>query len=264
MATTQDNRLLAIFTPLGKDFVLLNRFTATEALSELFKIEAELLHEEPEAGYNPTVIDPKSLLGKGVTITVDAPDGSRREFAGIVNKFTQGTRDVRFSYYHISIVPHVWLLTQNLQSRIFQQKSVPQILAEVFDGFEVKFELQGAFEPRNYCVQYRESDFDFASRLMEEEGIYYFFEHREGKDRMIVANTPQSNRDCPTKSTIPFFVDVGGDDGFVGAISTFLSGYNLQTGKVTLWDYNFQLPDNKLEKQEQSRLGFCGNKNLEL
>ncbi len=263
MATTQDNRLMAIYTPLGKDYLLINRFTATEALSGLFKIEAELLHEEEEAGYTPTIVDPQSLLGKGVTITVAAPDGSRREFAGIVNKFTQGTRDVRFSYYHITIVPHVWLLTQNIQSRIFQQKSVPQILAEVFEGFEVKFELQGTFEPRNYCVQYRETDFDFASRLMEEEGIYYFFEHANGKDQLIVANTPQSHRDCPTKSTIPFFIDVGDDDDFVGAIRTFLSGYNLQTGKVTFWDHNFQLPTNKLENQAQSRFTFGDNKNLE-
>lgn len=263
MKTTQDDRLMAIYTPLGKDYLLINRLTVSEALSELFKIEAELLHEETKTSYNPTIVNPQSLLGKGVTITVAAPDGSRREFAGIVNKFSQGNRDVRFSYYHITIVPHVWLLTQNIQSRIFQNQTVPQILAEIFKGFEVKFELPGVFERRNYCVQYRESDFDFAARLMEEEGIFYFFEHANGNDRMIIANTPQSHRDCPTKAVIPFFIDVGDDDDFVGAVRTFLNGYNLQTGKVTFRDYNFQLPANSLEKQAQSRFTFGDNKNLE-
>ncbi len=263
MPTTQDDRLMAIYTPLGKDFLLIHKFTATEGLSQLFSIDVELLHEENEATYHPTLVNPQDLLGKGVTITVSAPDGSKREIAGMVNKFSQGNRDTRFSYYYITIVPHVWLLTQNSQSRIFQHQNVPDILKEVFTGFEVNFELVGVFEPRNYCVQYRESDFDFASRLMEEEGIYYYFEHSNGKDRMIIANTPQSHRDCPSKSTIPFFINVGNDDNFIGSISSFLSDYKLQTGKVTLRDYNFQLPTNKLEKQEQSIFTFGDNKKLE-
>src|SRR5690606_20215935 len=102
--------------PLGKDYLLLNSFNAEEGLSQLFTIEAELLREEAEAGFTPTVIDPKSLLGKGVTITVESTEGTIREFSGMVNRFTQGNRDVRFSYYNISIVPHVWLLTQKTQS----------------------------------------------------------------------------------------------------------------------------------------------------
>lgn len=263
MSTTQDERLMAIFTPLGKDYLLLNRFIANEKLSQLYTIEAELLHEEAEPAYTPTVIDPKSLLGQGVTITVAALDGATREFAGMVNTFTQGNRDVRFSYYNITIVPHVWMLTQKSQSRIFQQINVPDILKKVFEGFDVKFELQGTFEPRNYCVQYRETDFDFASRLMEEEGIFYFFEHSEGKDQMIIANTPQSHRDCPNKSTIPFFVSVGDQEDFLSAVNSFLSGYNLQTGKVTLWDHNFELPTTKLENEAQSVFSFGDNKKLE-
>jgi type VI secretion system secreted protein VgrG len=66
----------------------------------------------------------------------------------------------------------------------------------------VSYEIQGTFHPRNYCVQYRETDFDFASRLMEEEGIYYFFEHTGGKNKLIVANTPQSHPNCPSKHEI--------------------------------------------------------------
>jgi type VI secretion system secreted protein VgrG len=263
MATTQDGRLMSIATPLGKDHLLINRFTATEGLSQLFSIDIELLHEETTVSFTPTIVDPHSLIGQSVTIFLSAEDGSTREFSGMVNKFSQGNRDIRFSYYYISVVPHAWLLTQKSESRIFQQISVPDILKKVFAGFQVKYELQGTYEPRNYCVQYRETDFDFASRLMEEEGIYYYFEHSGGTHQMIIGDTPQSHRDCPGKSTIPFFVNVGDQDDFIGAVSSFLSDYKLQTGKVTLWDYNFQLPTNRLDLEQPSQFTFGDNQKLE-
>src|SRR5215203_5670319 len=264
MPTTQDGRLMSISTPLGKDYLLVNRFTAHEGLSQLFSFDVELLHEENEVSFNPTAVDPHSLIGQAVTIYIAATDGSKREFTGMVNKFSQGNRDVRFSYYYVSVVAHVLHLTQKSQSRIFQQLSVPDILKKVFTGFQVKYELQDTYEPRNYCVQYRETDFDFASRLMEEEGIYYYFEHKDGMHQMIVADTPQSHRDCPGKSTIPFFVNVGDADNFIGAVSSFLSDYKMQTGKVTLWDYNFQLPTNRLDLEQPSRFSFGDSLKLEM
>jgi type VI secretion system secreted protein VgrG len=266
MATTQDDRLMAIHTPLGKDFLLINRFSANEGLSELFSYDIELLHEENEPGHIPTEVNQTQILGKAVTITIaQREDGVKREFTGIVSRFSQGVRDARFSFYYIKVVPHIWLLTQVYQSRIFQQKSVPDILKEVFQGFEVFWELQGFFAPRVYCVQYRESDFDFASRLMEEEGIYYYFEHSNGKHRMIVANTPQSHRDCPAKSSIPYFIDVSrNQEDFIASIHSWQSDYRLQTKKVTLWDYNFQLPLRKLRAEKPSVFNVGDNQNLEL
>lgn len=263
MATTQDGRIMRIITPLGKDYLLLNRFSASEGMSQLFKIEAELLHEETEAGSTPTIVDPKSLLGKGVTISIESLDGAKRDFSGMVNEFAQGMRDIRFTSYYITIVPHVWLLTQRTQSQIFQQISVPDILKKIFKDFDVKYELQGTFEPRNYCVQYRETDFDFVSRLMEEEGIYYYFEHSGGKDTMIIANTPQSNRDCPSKSQIKFH-RIGEEEDFYGSISRFSNDYRIQTGKITLWDYNFQLPTSKLDTEKTSIHQFGDNQKLEM
>ena len=204
------------------------------------------------------------MIGQAVTIQVRARDGSERQFTGMVNRFSQGNRDVRFSYYFVNVVPHVWMLTQKSQSRIFQQISVPDILKKVFTGFQVKYELQNAYEQRNYCVQYHETDFDFASRLMEEEGIFYFFEHSDGQHQMVIADTPQSHQDCPGKNTIPFFVNVGDPDDFVGAVNTFLSDFQLQTGKVTMWDHNFQLPTNKLELEQPSRFTFGDSQKLEM
>src|SRR5437588_127803 len=83
-----------------------------------------------------------------------------------------------------------WLLTKRAQSRIFQHQSVPDILKKVLTGVDVAYEIQGTFEPRDYCVQYRETDFHFASRLMEEEGIYYFFKHTANGHKMVLANSP--------------------------------------------------------------------------
>ncbi len=264
MATTQDKRLLKITTPLGKDFLLINKLTANEALSKLFSYDIELLHDEESPGYEPTIVDAQNLLGQNVSVALSQRDNTTREFNGIVSQFSQGTRHARFSFYYITVVPSVWTLTQIHQSRIFQHKNIPDILKEVFKGFDVGYEIQGTFKPRNYCVQYRESDFDFASRLMEEEGIYYFFEHTGGKHKMIIANTPQSHRDCPSKNEIPYFVRVTDEDDFITSIRRWNTDYRLQSGKVTLWDHHFQLTTNKLDAQQPSRYNIGGNQNLEI
>lgn len=264
MATTQRNRLLNIGTPLGEDFLLLNRVLLTEEISELFHCEVELLHEENEENFQATDVDVTSILGKAVTISIAQRDGTARTLSGIVNTFSKGNRSTRFSYYHATIVPHVWLLTQVVQSRIFQHKTVSEILQEVFEGFEVKDETQGDFQKRNYCVQYRETDFDFASRLMEEEGFYYYFEHSGGTHKMIIANTPQSHQDVPTKNDIEYFIKSEREDDFKGTIRDLWVDCRLQTGKITLWDYNFQLPTNKLDAQQPSLFTVGDNQKLEM
>src|SRR5687767_1337967 len=146
MATTQNNRLMSIATPLGQDYLLINRLAATEALSKLFSFEVELLHEETSPGFEPTIVAAESILGQGVTVSINQRDKTKRSFSGIVNQFSQGNRNTRFSFYYATIVPHVWILTQKYQSRIFQHKSVPDILREVFTGFEVSYEIQGDFK----------------------------------------------------------------------------------------------------------------------
>ena len=261
---TQKERLIAIATPFGDDYFLLRKMEIHEKLSELYTIDIQMLHEEPTENFKPTMVDPGSILGKSVTATILQPDGSSRYFNGIISNFSQGTRNLRYSIYYATVVPHAWILTQNVQSRIFQQKSVPEILQDVFDGFEVSFELQGEFKKRNYCVQYRESDFDFASRLMEEEGIFYFFENTVDKDRLVIANTPQSHRDCPNKSEIPFFMEKKEGDLFVSAIREWHTDYTFRSNKITCWDYNFQLPTQKLDYEKNSRFNGNGAGEMEI
>ena len=262
MATTQKDRILRIDTPLGEDYVMLQAFTVDEEISRLFTIQAELVHAEEEDGLEPTIIDPSKLIGQGVSLKVTQSDGTERFFNGIVNRMSQGTRRVRFSYYDITVVPHVWILTQNIQSRIFQQKSVPDILKEALQDFEITLQLQGTYEKRNYCVQYQETDWDFVARLMEEEGIYFYFQHSQGLHKMILADTPQSHPECPGKSTIPYYHKAEGED-LVTAIRSFQKDYKLQTGKVTVWDHNFQTPTTKLDAQQPSRFNIGGNQTLE-
>ena len=243
---------------------MINRLTATEEISAMFEYEVELLHEEESPGFEATPVDVKKLLGQAVGITINQRDGTVRSLSGMVNHFSQGHRDIRFSYYYAKIVPYVWLLTQISQSRIFQHKSVPDILKIVFKGFEVSYELQGTYEPRNYCVQYRETDWDFASRLMEEEGIYYYFEHTDGKNKMIVADTPQSHRDCPSKCDIPFALKVPDQEDFITSIKKWQNDHQLQSGKVSFWDYNFQVPSKKLDVTQPTIYGVAENDKLEV
>jgi type VI secretion system secreted protein VgrG len=251
--TTQQDRMMKISTPLGEDYLLINKLSASETLSELFQFNVELLRGENEASDEPTIINVKKILGKMVSIKIVQKDGATRLFNGMVNSFSQGNRDGRFSYYYATIVPSVWILTQKAQSRIFQHLSVPDILKAVFADFNIDYQIQGTFHPRNYCVQYRESDFAFASRLMEEEGLYYFFEHSNETHQMIIANTPESHPDCPSKSKLPFFLNVSPGDDFISSIATWRVDYKMQTGKVTLWDNHFELPNKALEAEKLAR-----------
>src|SRR6266436_1584216 len=193
---TQDNRPLSVKTPLGKDVLLLVGITSHEAISQLFTFRLDLLAEDASK------VKFDKLLGQKITVALKLPNEKERYFNGICNRISQGGRSEGevFTSYRLELAPQLWLLTRRWQSRIFQHVSVPDILKKVFTGLDVAFEIQGTFHPRDYCVQYRESDFDFASRLMEEEGIFYFFKHAKDGHKMVVANTSQSHPEVPEQS----------------------------------------------------------------
>jgi type VI secretion system secreted protein VgrG len=238
----QAERPLQLTSPLGSDKLFLRAFTGREGISELFHFDLDLIAD------SKTDIDFSQVLGKHLTIRLLLPQGER-QFDGICMRFSQGERDPRnnaITAYRAEIVPQFWLLTRNAQSRIFQNLSVPDILKKVLKGLEVDYQLKGTFEPRNFCVQYRESDFNFASRLMEEEGIFYFFKHSNGSHKMIVANSPDAHPDVPGKSTITYEDLSGGyrDDDRIG---DWEKVQEIRSGKYTLWDHSFELPHKHLE-----------------
>ncbi len=263
---TQEARLLGIKTPLGEDYFLLQHFEAREAISELYEIKVELYHHDDRERFKHNPIKAADILGKAATIRIDqyTDEADSRHFSGIFNTFSQGTRNDTFSIYHATIVPNVWLLTQKTQSRIFQHKSIRDILDEVLSDFTRSIELTGTYEPRNYIVQYRETDWDFLSRLMEEEGIYYYFVHDGQMEKLIISDSPQSNIECPNNATFPFHYEELEDDKLVTSIKTWHTDNVLQTGKVTLWDYNFQLPTQNLDIEQPSRFTVGDNQKLEM
>ena len=178
MDITQDNRLIAIETPLGKDELLLLAFKGREAISELFSFELGMISENHSITF-------KDIIGKIVTLNIVLPDGERRYISGMINRFSQGRggeekgSDPRFAYYSATMVPWVWLLTQTRDSRIFQELSVPEIVEKILTEknlLDYKIVLRNQYEKRTYCVQYRETDYDFIARLFAEEGIFYYFE----------------------------------------------------------------------------------------
>jgi type VI secretion system secreted protein VgrG len=241
---TQANRPMAVTSPLGADVLLLVGFAGEEGLSRLFSFRLDLLAELK------TDIAFDKLIGQPVGVRLDLLGGAKRFFHGICVRFSQGASDDAFTEYEMEIVPSLWLLSKRVQSRIFQQKSVPDILKEVLKGLDVTWEIQGTFQPRDYCVQYRESDYDFASRLMEEEGIYYFFKHAEGGHKMVVANTPKSHPDVPGKTEVLFTLE--DQTSIVGPdiIKRFGKTQELTPGKYTLWDHSFELPHKHLEAEK--------------
>ena len=240
---TQENRLIQITTPLGKDVLLLAGFSGQEAISSLFQFHLDLLAE------NRQNIAFDKLLGQKVAILVMLPNDEKRYFHGILSGFSQGGRDQLFTKYRAEMVPQFWLLTRNVQSRIFQSMTVPDILKEVLDGLDLSWEIQGTFQPRDYCTQYRESDFQFASRLMEEEGLYYFFKHTADSHKMVIADTPQSHTDLSGDPKI-IYDELGGGTRDEERIYRWEKLQELRSGKYTLWDHCFELPKKHLEAEK--------------
>jgi type VI secretion system secreted protein VgrG len=237
---TEAGRPMTVTTPLGPDALLLTGFSGHESISELFSYQVELFTEQKAD------IAFDKVLGQKVTVNLLLPGEKIRYFSGICSRFSQGERDAHFTVYRMDIVPQFWLLTRKMQSRIFQHLSVPDILKKVLEGLDVAFEIQGQFQPRDYCVQYRETDFNFASRLMEEEGIYYFFTHSSNGHKMVVANTPQSNVNLPEFSKL-IFEELEGGDRDEDRVFSWEKTQELRSGKYLLWDHSFELPHKHLE-----------------
>lgn len=246
---TQRGRPLSVLTPLGQDVLLLEALSGSEAISELFEFRLDLL-ADPDAD-----IPFEKVLGKPIAVSLASREGDTRYFTGIVSRFAQGPQvrarsgDTAFVRYQATVVPAFWLLTRRSQSRIFQQLSVHEILTKVLNGLDVAWKLEGTYEPRDYCVQYRETDFDFASRLMEEEGIFYFFEHGNGVHKLVVADNPRAHPKVPGQSTLLYETVEGGlrpEDRVIGWVKT----QEVRSGKHTLWDHCFEFPGDNLEARE--------------
>ena len=266
---TQSERPMAINTPLGPDAVLLTALKGHEGVSELFRFELVLVAELKK----PVAFD--KVLGQGATVEITLAGGEKRYLNGIVSSLSQGKRDDTFLHYRAELVPKLWLHTLRVQSRIFQRLTVPEILKKVLTGLEVRMETTASYEPRDYCAQYRESDFAFASRLMEEEGIRYYFQHADGSHVMVITDEATKHPDVEGQSTVPFEELAQGGKVEEMRVFSWEKSQEIRAHVYTLRDHCFELPEQNLEAQQLTidivpvgkvghRLKLLGEENLEV
>ncbi|HME68913.1 MAG TPA: type VI secretion system tip protein TssI/VgrG [Myxococcota bacterium] len=259
MAYTQDTRVCTITSPLGSDTLLLRHLAGQESISRLFRFDLDLVSEQD-------AIDFKAIIGKNLSVKLALEDGKFRHFHGVVSRFAQGTRDRRLVSYRAEIVPWLWFLTRRSDCRIFQDKAVPDIIKKVFSdlGFsDFAMRLSGSHKPRVYCVQYRETDFNFVSRLMEEEGIGYFFEHEESKHTLVLFDSASGNPECPGQADAEYATTEGASRR-AGEVEEWYVERELHPGKYAITDYNFESPKSSLLANTTSAEQIGGNDKYEV
>ncbi len=191
---------MEITTPLGDDTLLFHGMHAREEMGRLFEYQLDLLSKHDD-------VDMDKILGKNVTVTLALPDDSTRYFNGYVTRFGQGGTVGPYTRYLADVRPWLWFLTRTADCRIFQDMTVPDIVKAVFGDHptaDFKLELTSSYRKWTYCVQYRETDFNFISRLMEEEGIYYYFRHTDGHDTMVLTDSTSKHTATPGYEKLPF------------------------------------------------------------
>jgi type VI secretion system secreted protein VgrG len=242
LPATQIERPFRIKTTLGADALLLNSFTGSERVSMFYRFTLELLSPDPN-------VDMKGLLRKPAVISIKLDDESERHIHGLFNRIALlEYGEDGMAVYQAELVPWLWFLTLYSNCRIFQNKSVPDIVEQVFKdrGFtDYQLKLQGSYQPREYCVQYRETDFNFVSRLLEDEGIFYFFQQSEEKHTLVLADDKSAFESCPNKATATYTPSLGGvlEEDTVASIE---EEHKLNTGMTSLTDYDFTKPNTSL------------------
>jgi type VI secretion system secreted protein VgrG len=252
---SQEKRHIRISSVLGKDVLLISALHGSEGISRLFSFELSLISENQGISF-------EEIVGTAVTVAIDLPWGKKRFFNGIVSRFAQtsggGTvdGDTRTSTYRATMVPWFWLLSRSSESRIFQNLSVPDIVEKIFkdQGFsDFEMKLQGSYAKREYCVQYRETHYNFVSRLLEDEGIHYFFQHSDGKHKLVLADAPQANLPVPEQKNVSYQVLQSGDkdEDFITSLE---KTREIRSGKYSLTDFNFEIPNTALGVELPSKI----------
>jgi type VI secretion system secreted protein VgrG len=260
-SVTQATRFLSLTTPLGDEALLLERFTGHEALSSLFEYTLDLLSEDAAIAFS-------ALVGKTATIHLETEDGPRH-IHGCISQFSQsgvyeGDMQHRLYRYQAVLVPWLWNLTRTTDSRIFQHKTVPDIITQIFRDLgysDYQPQLTASYEPRPYCVQYRETDLHFVSRLMEDEGIFYFFTHAADKHTLVLCDTNSTLQPCPGRMSAPYEPQGGPQGG--DAVTHWQQSQEVRSAQQTLTDYNFETPSNRLQATVATTVTVGKNPKLE-
>jgi len=239
---TQAFRNMAIATSLPKDTVLLESFTYTEDFGKPFRLTATVTAARPGA------LHIEETIGKSATLRIRLKDGKDRYLNGIIAKVVQDACIRDKPSFDLTIVPKFWLLSRNSDCRIFQRMSVPEIIKQVFTDRGIDDSLQGSllkgkFTKHDYIVQYRETDFNFISRLMEMEGIYYYFSHFNGRHELVLANDTSCHRSLDGAAELPFLPPEVHTE--IERITKWHAESEITTGRVSLRAFDFKAPNTK-------------------
>jgi type VI secretion system secreted protein VgrG len=223
---------------------------AREEISRPFEYVVDFLSIQSD-------IDPAKLLGESVTVMVHRAEERTRYFNGLVSSFDYFGIESGYASYRAVLRPWIWFLSRNADCRIFQEMTVPDVFEKVVKerhGFtDYRLSLTESYKTREYCVQYRESDFDFVSRLLEEEGIFYLFEHEKDKHTLVLGDSYSAYKgvEGPTQTEVPFRPP--GEAGVeMEHIFQWQVLHELQTTKVTIDDFDFTKP--RVELQSTSTI----------
>lgn len=237
-AISQTDRFLSITSPLGPDALILTSFRGHEQISRPFHFQLDLASENMS-------IQPADLIGLDVTWIVQSDSDAPRYFHGRVARLAIGGASAReLRGYRAEVVPWLWFLSQASGCRIYQNKSVTDIVKAIFGqfGFDAfEWNATGATAVREYCVQYRESYLDFVHRLLEDEGLFYYFRHEDGKHTMVVGDAATHFEDSSYSEVLFRAGELGN-----GLISGWEHQFAYCPGKWAATDYNFETPKTSL------------------
>lgn len=242
-------RIVSVTTS-GGDSLLFRSLYGQESLSALFEFDVELLSES-------LALDMKKLLGQSLTLEIELLSGGKRYLNGQVTRCMMTGKDAstgRYYAYRTTVRCWLWYLTQTTDSKIFQQKTVPNVIREVLAdyAFPVEYKLAASYRSWEYCVQYQESDFAFISRLMEHEGIYYWFRHEDGKHTLVLSDDNVQHDTLPGAATIPYY----GADRTSVPQEEYLARWEpveqITPGGFATVDYNFQKPSASLDVKREN------------
>jgi type VI secretion system secreted protein VgrG len=243
----QEGRVAKLTTPLGPDVLVLVTFDAVEGLSELFEFRIDALNHDKN-------LDLDAIIGRSCSVAVQLYDAPLRHFTGVaVEAQALGMRDEAY-LYRLVLRPPLWLLTRTTNCRIFHEKTALEIVKEVLAQRRIDVEpcTQRDYPVLNYCVQYRETDYAFVSRLMEQHGIYFFFKHAAGSCTLVLADSASSHQPTPKFEKVRFHTSHTHLHVREQTLVAWSSERRFRTGKVELRDYNFTKPNEDLKGQAQT------------
>jgi type VI secretion system secreted protein VgrG len=234
MPLSQHRLPLVVRSPFASGSLRVLAVHGREAVSEPFRYEVELESNE-------SAIDLAGAVGNGLAVAVRRTGAAPRWIHGVVTRFAQVPAPVHAARYRAELRPWLWMLALRADCRIFQGKTVPQILDALFAGYAVRNALTATYGALEFCVQYRETDFAFASRLMEDAGIAYYFEHTAGGHTLVLVDDAQGFEPCPELPEArlrPAGTGAELDD----AVTECTLEHAATTDRVQLDDYNFLTP----------------------